>query len=415
MNQTSRQIQRSLVTRFVTFVASACLILPSVGVSAPGPETITFDYTGNVQTFVVPAGVTSLLIEANGAQGGGSSGGSAGGLGARMTGRFAVTPGQVLSIVVGQQGLLQVGGDDQNSSGGGGGTFVFDATGPTLLVAAGGGGGKCNFNPSGQIHAGGAGQITPEGGASSDGNAGGSGGNGGAAGLFSGNPCSGGGAGWLSAGGGPFGGSGFNTWTGGVGFSGGGGGGTGGMGGFGGGGGGGNHYGGGGGGGGYSGGGGGTDPTHGGGGGSYSIGTEQVNTAGIQAGNGSVTLTYTAGVEVAAGDAVLSAPKSLVFPAIRVGKSSGLATITLGNTGDGPIEGLLLRVSGRASNDFKIRKVPASTIAPGGSTTVQILFSPGALGNRRASLLISSNVPAQRVQLSGKGLRAFGSPRLPFR
>jgi hypothetical protein len=160
------------------------------------------------------------------------------------------------------------------------------------LVAAGGGGGKCNYTSSGPLHSDAAGQITTAGGASSDGNPGGTGGNGGPAGLWSAVPCAGGGTGWTTNGGGPYGGLGYNTWTGGPGFCGGGGGGCGGVGGFGGGGGGGNHYGGGGGGGGYSGGGGGTDPTHGGGGGSYSIGTSQNNVAGFQTGNGAVTFTW---------------------------------------------------------------------------------------------------------------------------
>ncbi|HEX2901369.1 MAG TPA: hypothetical protein VHS96_16765, partial [Bacteroidia bacterium] len=163
----------------------------------------TFNYTGSIQTYTVPIGVTSITIDASGAQGGGSNGG-AGGLGARMTGTFAVSPGQVLSIVVGQQGLLQVGGNTQNSSGGGGGTFVYGA-GPTLLVAAGGGGGKCNYTGSGPLHSGAAGQVTTAGGASSDGNPGGTGGSGGPSGLWSGTPCAGGGTGWLSNGGGPYG------------------------------------------------------------------------------------------------------------------------------------------------------------------------------------------------------------------
>lgn len=257
----------------------------------------TFNFTGSLQTYTVPAGVTSISIEARGAQGGGSFNG-AGGLGARMKGTFAVTPGQSISIIVGEQGHLQVGGNAQNSSGGGGGTFVFNPVGPVLYVAAGGGGGKCNYTASAPLHPGAAGQITTSGGPSSDGNPGGTGGNGGPAGTWSSVPCSGGGTGWLSIGGGPYGGLNNPTWAGGPGFCGGGGGGCGGIGGYGGGGGGGNHYGGGGGGGGYSGGGGGTDPTHGGGGGSYNGGTAQLNTSGFQTGNGQVIITvlYSASV-----------------------------------------------------------------------------------------------------------------------
>ena len=43
--------------------------------SGGGPVTQTFSYTGAVQTFTVPAGVTSIDIDTRGAQGGGNGGG----------------------------------------------------------------------------------------------------------------------------------------------------------------------------------------------------------------------------------------------------------------------------------------------------------------------------------------------------
>lgn len=252
-------------------------------------QTITFSYTGNVQTYTVPAGVTNVTISASGAQGGGNAGG---GLGALMSGDFAVTPGETIYIVVGQQGQLQIGGQSQNSSGGGGGSFVY-RNANMLLLAAGGGGGLCNYGPAGPAHPDAHGKTTPNGGSDQSGvYLGGIAGAGGSAGLWSNTPCAGGGTGWLSAGGGPHGGGDINAnWAAGLPFCGGGGGGCGGYGGYGGGGGGGNHYGGGGGGGGYSGGGGGTDPTHGGGGGSFNGGINQVNIAGTNQGNGIVTIT----------------------------------------------------------------------------------------------------------------------------
>ena len=97
-------------------------------------QTVTFNYTGSVQSYTVPPGVSNVTIDASGAQGGGSNGG-AGGLGAQMTGTFAVTPGEVLSVVVGQQGLLQVGGNAQNSSGGGGGSFRVPSAVLTIYVS----------------------------------------------------------------------------------------------------------------------------------------------------------------------------------------------------------------------------------------------------------------------------------------
>ncbi|MDX2087476.1 MAG: hypothetical protein SFX73_06490 [Kofleriaceae bacterium] len=249
--------------------------------------SVTFAFTGAVETFHVPCLPQGTLhITAMGAQGGQN-----GGLGASIEGDFDIMPGTELSIVVGERGRTQVGGNAQNSDGGGGGTFVY--AGSTLYVAAGGGGGRCNYASSGPLHLGAAGQAGTDGGASQDGNPGGVDGAPGNTGLWSGTPDAGGGAGWLASAATSYGGkSRLDGWSGGNGFCGGGGGGCGGLGGFGGGGGGGNHYGGGGGGGGYSGGGGGTDPTHGGGGGSFNGGTNQINTSGVRTGHGTVTISW---------------------------------------------------------------------------------------------------------------------------
>lgn len=283
--------------------------------SVTGWGQTVYYYTGAVQTYTVPAGITTVNISASGAQGGGTGGG---GLGATMSGDFTVTPGQLLTVVVGQEGQLQIGGNAQNSSGGGGGSFVYDASN-VLFIAAGGGGGKCNYSGSGPLHAEGHGLTGTSGGASSDGNAGGTAGSAGNEGLWTGIPDAGGGAGWMSVSGGPYGGYNAPTWAGGSPFCGGGGGGCGGYGGFGGGGGGGNHYGGGGGGGGYSGGGGGTDPTHGGGGGSYNIGTNQANIGGNNIGNGVVVIT----------PLVTCVPVSITPDAVSLADLVGICSISM--------------------------------------------------------------------------------------
>ena len=104
-----------------------------------GAGSQTFTYTGSLTTFTVPAGVTTVTINAKGAQGG--AGGSAtvgsGGLGANMTGTFTVTPGQILKVLVGQQG----GGSGATpGAAGGGGSFVTDNSNNPMLIAGGGGG-----------------------------------------------------------------------------------------------------------------------------------------------------------------------------------------------------------------------------------------------------------------------------------
>ncbi len=107
-------------------------------------QSSLYVYTGGIQSYTVPAGVYSIAITSVGARGGNisSHGGAIGGKGAIMQGNFAVTPGQVLRILVGQQGE-----DATFTGGGGGGTFVWDNGTNTLLIAAGGGGGAgCSDN-----------------------------------------------------------------------------------------------------------------------------------------------------------------------------------------------------------------------------------------------------------------------------
>jgi hypothetical protein len=266
-------------------LAVAGLLLAAI----TGNAQTTFNYTGAMQTYTVPPGVTLIHIDAQGAQGGNVTVACAatGGLGARMQGDVTVTPGEILSVLVGGQG--QTNGED---GGGGGGSFVV-RTGNVPLVVAGGGGGAsnniqiCTGNRNG-VNA----SITTSGTASANGLvAGGSPGNGGGANVGSG----GGGGGFNTDG---VGGSG-NVNGRGRAYINGGAGGTGiasDHGGYGGGGCGWFYGGNGGGGGGYA--GGGTDGNYpstyfggGGGGGSYNSGTNQVNTAGYRSGNGLVVIT----------------------------------------------------------------------------------------------------------------------------
>src|SRR6185312_796120 len=108
-------------------------------------QTQSFSYTGSLQTWTVPCAVV-ITITANGGQGG-SVNSYTGGNGAKMTGTFNVTPGQVLTILVGGAG---VGTNNGNSAGGGGGgTYVMN--GATPLIIAGGGGGRRDTGPSGSI------------------------------------------------------------------------------------------------------------------------------------------------------------------------------------------------------------------------------------------------------------------------
>ena len=257
-----------------------------------------FEYTGTIETFALPACIASIHIDARGAQGGGGGAlGGVGGLGARVQGTFAIAGGSTLKVLVGGQGLAGTDNGQQAGGSGGGGTFVVTDENQPLAIAGGGGGAMgrqtlvVNGGPGQAGTAGAAGQT--------NGGAGGTNGGGGATWPW---------AGWHSGtGGGGFSGDGVNDSNGNVtygtintrgkSFINGGAGGTGGSlgrnGGFGGGGAAGFT---GGGGGGYSGGGSGTHDSpanpNGGGGGSYNAGTNPVNTAGVNSGNGTVTITW---------------------------------------------------------------------------------------------------------------------------
>ncbi|HLP12574.1 MAG TPA: PKD domain-containing protein [Flavobacteriales bacterium] len=111
-------------------------------------QVVTFNYTGGVQTYTVPACVYSLNIFAEGGEGGGTNGGNGG----TSTGIIAVTPGQVLQVYVGGLGSITAGGFNGGgngkpggvgSAGGGGASDVRIA--PYALanrvIIAGGGGG----------------------------------------------------------------------------------------------------------------------------------------------------------------------------------------------------------------------------------------------------------------------------------
>jgi hypothetical protein len=87
-----------------------------------------------IQRWTVPASGT-YRIRANGATGGGLGAGYYG-YGASIQGEFTLSQGEVLKILVGQQGLANGGGYGQ---GGGGGTFVTKNDNSILVIAGGGG------------------------------------------------------------------------------------------------------------------------------------------------------------------------------------------------------------------------------------------------------------------------------------
>jgi hypothetical protein len=160
----------------------------------------TFSYTGAIQNYTVPSGVTSLTVNLSGAGGGAGNNNTVnGGSGALVSGTITVTSGQVLRILVGQGGMSNRGTATGGSasfggggaggsytpggvaaSGAGGGRSAIQNNSGDDLVSAGGGGGGGNGGPGGS---GGLVGVSATGGSAGGGGGGGTGSSGGAGGI----------------------------------------------------------------------------------------------------------------------------------------------------------------------------------------------------------------------------------------
>jgi hypothetical protein len=133
-----------------------------------------FDFTASVQTFTVPAGVTSISVDAYGASGTTSIPGYGGndylGKGGRVQTNLTVTPGEVLNIYVGgtfnytglvsqsNMGGWNGGGNEGGNGFAGGGATDIRIGGTSLsdrVIVSGGGGGRKNSSSSANVGHGG--------------------------------------------------------------------------------------------------------------------------------------------------------------------------------------------------------------------------------------------------------------------
>ena len=197
--------KKLFIIKFVTYKSISVkhfslflLILGSVIYSTNGLcQEKAFEYTGKVQTYEVPAGVTSITVELVGAGGGFGSWENARypekykpGYGGKMTATYPVTPGEKIYIFVGGRGTNATdtyqgeggfnGGGNGNNTGtygpycGGGGGGASDiriggsGLGNRVLVAGGGGGAGSNY-PDGGDHGGHGGELNAQDGQANNG------------------------------------------------------------------------------------------------------------------------------------------------------------------------------------------------------------------------------------------------------
>jgi uncharacterized delta-60 repeat protein len=91
--------------------------------------------------------------------------------------------------------------------------------------------------------------------------------------------------------------------------------------------------------------------------------------------------------------------------AVNLGQETS-ATVTITNSGNAPLTGIAASITPAGNSDFRIGTLPPPTTIEGGdSGTFNVIFSPQALGNRPASLNVTSNAAPSPylIQLQGTG------------
>jgi hypothetical protein len=99
-------------------------------------------------------------------------------------------------------------------------------------------------------------------------------------------------------------------------------------------------------------------------------------------------------------------PGSEIFANQLVGTTSSAQTVTLQNTGTGPLNISSIAVTGANVGDFAQANNCGVVVAAGANCSVNVSFTPGTTGSRSASLSFTDNASGspQSVNLSGTGV-----------
>ena len=105
---------------------------------------------------------------------------------------------------------------------------------------------------------------------------------------------------------------------------------------------------------------------------------------------------------------VALSPNRLTFSKQKVGTTSPPQTVTLTNSGNGPLTISAINSTGANSGDFAPTTncpISPATLAAGSACTVSVTFTPSAVGNRKASITITDDAygSPQNVPVSGVG------------
>jgi len=113
----------------------------------------------------------------------------------------------------------------------------------------------------------------------------------------------------------------------------------------------------------------------------------------------------------------LSVP-TLGFGNEPLGNTSAGQSITVSNNGFSPVNFTSISVGGSNVGDFSQTNTCGSSLAPSGTCTISVTFTPTALGNRTASVAITDDAPGspRTVGLTGSGITtiAFSPSTVTF-
>ena len=158
--RTLPQPLRPHMTAVVRVMSAAVLVtvglvvpVPASAQQDPTPTTVTFQYTGDIQTWTVPAGVLQATFDLYGAQGGSVPEWASGGSGGHTRGTLAVNPGEIVNLLIGGEGgsfnEFQCTSDPFGLAPGAPGGFNGGAPGADAQCAGPGGGGATDVRIGG--------------------------------------------------------------------------------------------------------------------------------------------------------------------------------------------------------------------------------------------------------------------------
>ncbi len=113
-------------------------------------------------------------------------------------------------------------------------------------------------------------------------------------------------------------------------------------------------------------------------------------------------------VELLPGKTIRDSYQSISFPSLRIGKAGAWKTLRIRNAGKMDLVLSAISKNGAHQNDFLLKPVPQTVIAPGTSLDVKLRFKPAGSGPRKAAIHLHNNTTAGGhsfdIRLTGTGL-----------